>query len=102
MCSSDLVVPDDAKRAERVKYTVDKYRGCAVRVNRQGEFVQRPCGVDPSAQKIGKDFREEVAWKNLVESFSTIVDAAEKNDITITFEAASECSFTIFTHFRNF
>jgi sugar phosphate isomerase/epimerase len=88
MCSSDLVVPDDTKRAERVKYTVDKIEAARYASIDMVNLFSGPAEWDPSAQKIGKDFREGTAWKNLVESFNTIVDAAEKNEVTITFEAA--------------
>jgi sugar phosphate isomerase/epimerase len=88
MCSSDLVVPDDTKRAERVKYTVDKIVAARYASIDKVNLFSGPAEWDPSAQKIGKDFKEGAAWKNLVESFTTIVDAAEKNDVTITFEAA--------------
>jgi len=88
MCSSDLVVPDDAKRAERVKYTVDKIEAARYASIDKVNLFSGPAEWDPSAQKIGKDFPEGTAWKNLVESFTTIMDAAEKNDIMITFEAA--------------
>jgi sugar phosphate isomerase/epimerase len=88
MCSSDLVVPDDSKRAERVKYTVDKIEAARYSSIDKVNLFSGPAEWDPAAQKIGKDFREGAAWKNLVESFSTIVAAAEKYDVTITFEAA--------------
>jgi sugar phosphate isomerase/epimerase len=88
MCSFDLVVPDDTKRAERVKYTVDKIVAARNASIDKVNLFSGPAEWDPSAQKIGKDFKEGAAWKNLVESFTTIIDAAEKNDITITFEAA--------------
>jgi len=88
MCSSDLVVPDDAKRAERVKYTVDKIEAARYASIDKVNLFSGLAEWDPSAQKIGKDFPEGTAWKNLVESFTTIMDAAEKNDIMITFEAA--------------
>lgn len=88
MCSSDLVVPDDSKRAERVKYTVDKIEAARNASIDKVNLFSGPAEWDPAAQKIGKDFREGAAWKNLVESFSTVVAAAEKYDITITFEAA--------------
>jgi sugar phosphate isomerase/epimerase len=88
MCSSDLVVPDDEKRAERVKYTVEKIEAARYASVDKVNLFSGPAEWDPSAQKIGKDFREGAAWKNLVDSFSTIVSAAEKYDITLTFEAA--------------
>jgi len=88
MCSSDHVVTDDAKRAERVKYTVEKIAAARNASIDKVNLFSGPAEWDPSAQKIGKDFKEGAAWKNLIESFTTIVDAAEKNDITITFEAA--------------
>ncbi|MFI5419422.1 MAG: sugar phosphate isomerase/epimerase family protein [Nitrososphaerales archaeon] len=88
MCSSDLVVPDDAKRAERVKYTVDKISAARAASIDKVNLFSGPADWDPAAQKIGKDFKEGAAWKNLVDSFNSIVAAAEKNDVTITFEAA--------------
>ena len=88
MCSSDLVVPDDAKRAERVKYTVDKISAARAASIDKVNLFSGPADWDPNAQKIGKEFKEGAAWKNLVDSFNSIVAAAEKNDVTITFEAA--------------
>jgi sugar phosphate isomerase/epimerase len=88
MCSSDLVVPDDAKRAERVKYTVEKIEAASFASISKVNLFSGPADWDPSAPKIGKDFREGAAWKNLIESFNTIVAAAEKYEITLTFEAA--------------
>ena len=70
MCSSDFVVPDDAKRAERVNITAGQNMlrrpGC---FHRQSESLQRPSALGSAAQKIGKDFKEGAAWKNLVDSF---------------------------------
>ncbi|HYB04614.1 MAG TPA: sugar phosphate isomerase/epimerase family protein [Nitrososphaerales archaeon] len=88
MCSSDLVVPDDTKRAERVKYTVEKIEDARSASIDKVNLFSGPAEWDPSAQKIGRDFHEGAAWKNLIESFTAIVASAEKNDITITFEAA--------------
>ena len=88
MCSTDLVVPDDTKRAESVKYTVDKIEAARYASIDRVNLFSGPAEWDPSAQKIGKDFHEGDAWKNLIDSCSTIVSAAEKYDVTLTFEAA--------------
>ena len=89
MCSTDLVVPDETKRAERVKYTVDKIEAANYASLDKVNLFSGPAEWDPSAPKIdNKDFREGAAWKNLIDSFSTIVSAAEKYDVTLTFEAA--------------
>jgi len=89
MCSTDLVVPDEMKRAERVKYTVDKIEAANYASLDKVNLFSGPAEWDPSAPKIdNKDFREGAAWKNLIDSFSTIVSAAEKYDVTLTFEAA--------------
>lgn len=89
MCSTDLVVPDETKRAERVKYTVEKIEAARYASLDKVNVFSGPAEWDPSAQKIdNKEFREGAAWKNLIDSFSTIVSAAEKYDVTLTFEAA--------------
>jgi sugar phosphate isomerase/epimerase len=88
MCSSDLVVPDDSKREEHVKYTIESIKAARDAAVERVNLFSGPAEWDPEATKVGRDFPEGAAWKNLVSSMSRIVDAAEKNDITITFEAA--------------
>ncbi len=88
MCSSDLVTPDDAKRSERVQYTIEKISSARNADIDKVNLFSGPAEWDPDAPKIGKDFKEGDAWKNLIDAFTKIVDAAEKNDVTITFEAA--------------
>lgn len=88
MCSSDLVVPDDSKRSENVSNTIENIRAAADASIRKVNLFSGPAEWDPEATKIGRDFPEGSAWANLIDSMSKIVDVAEKNNVTITFEAA--------------
>lgn len=88
MCSSDLVIPDDAKRSEHVKYTIEKIEAAESATIDKVNLFSGPAEWDPEAPRIGKDFREGEAWKNLLDSMTKIIEAAEKHDITLTFEAA--------------
>ncbi len=40
-----------------------------------------------NSAKIGDDISEEKAWSTVTEAFSEIVEAAEKDDVTVTIEA---------------
>jgi sugar phosphate isomerase/epimerase len=88
MASQDLVVTDDRIRTERV----DLIKKCisaakSASVNTVNLFTG-PADWDPKAAKIGREISEERAWSVVVDAFSDIVEAAEKNSVTITVEAA--------------
>jgi sugar phosphate isomerase/epimerase len=88
MCSSDLVVPDKTKRDEHVSYTNERIKAARDASIGKVNLFSGPAEWDPEAKRIGNDFPEGEAWGNLIDSMRKIVDAAEKNDVTITFEAA--------------
>ncbi len=88
MCSSDLVVPNEKKRSENVNYTIEKIKAARNASIEKVNLFSGPAEWDPQATKIGRDFPEGDAWKNLVDSMGKILEVAEQNDITITFEAA--------------
>jgi sugar phosphate isomerase/epimerase len=41
----------------------------------------------PSHEKLGVEISEETAWRGVIDSFSKIADAAEKNSVIVTVEA---------------
>ncbi|MDA4129834.1 MAG: sugar phosphate isomerase/epimerase, partial [Thaumarchaeota archaeon] len=45
-------------------------------------------GENKGAARIGHDIKEAKAWDNVLQAFRSIVDAAEKNQIVVTVEAA--------------
>jgi sugar phosphate isomerase/epimerase len=88
MCSSDLVVPDEVKRKENVEYTIENIKAANNASVEKVNLFSGPAEWDPNATKIGRDFPEREAWRNLVDSMNKIIDAAERNNVMITFEAA--------------
>lgn len=89
MCSSDLVVPDQGKRSEHVGATIENIEAAGAASVDKVNLFSGPAEWDPEATKIEREgFTEGEAWKNLIDSMGKILDAAEKSDVTITFEAA--------------
>jgi sugar phosphate isomerase/epimerase len=88
MCSSDLVTPDESKRNENIATTIVNIRAARSASIEKVNLFSGPAEWDPEAANIGRDFPEGSAWANLVDSIGKILDEAEKNNVTITFEAA--------------
>jgi sugar phosphate isomerase/epimerase len=87
MCWQDLVVSDETKRSSRVK-TLESF------VSAAGELFipvmnvfTGPQSWAPTFERIGRDLSEERAWSVVLDSFSKIVEAAERNDVVVTVEA---------------
>jgi sugar phosphate isomerase/epimerase len=88
MASQDLVIADDRLRAERVALIKDCIAAAKSASVGIVNLFTGPAEWDPKAAKIGRDISEGKAWSVVVDAFSDIVEAAEKNSVTITVEAA--------------
>ncbi len=84
----DVVTPKDEARAERVRFVVD----CIDAARDAGvgivNLTTGPAEWGTESLKLGKDIAEGKAWELVIDSFTKIVEAAEKNGVTITVEAA--------------
>jgi sugar phosphate isomerase/epimerase len=88
MASQDLVTTDDKLRTQRValvKECIEAARDASVGIV---NVFTGPVEWVPNAAKIGRDISEDKAWSVVVDAFSSIVEAAEKNAVTVTVEAA--------------
>ena len=87
MCWQDLVTDDVQSRTERVK-TLEDYISAAGRLSIPVvNAFTGPITWAEEYRKIGRDISEGDAWVSVVDSFSKIVEAAEKNNVIVTVEA---------------
>jgi sugar phosphate isomerase/epimerase len=87
MVGTDLVTPDDVARAERVQGVVESIEAAAALSMPMVNMTTGPAEWS-EALKIGKDIREGKAFDLVVDGFRKIVEAAEKNNVTVTVEDA--------------
>jgi sugar phosphate isomerase/epimerase len=87
MIGHDLVTPDDKARDERVKSVVESIEAAHGAGFKMVNMTTGP-GEWQGALKIGKDISEGKAWDGVTDAFTKVIEAAEKNDIMITLEAA--------------
>ncbi len=88
MSGGDLVVLKDDARAERVQWTIDSIemaRDASVPIV---NLTTGPADWGENPVKLGRDVTEGKAWDIVTEAFGKIVEAAEKNNVTVTVEAA--------------
>lgn len=87
MCWQDFVTKDGTSGKRRVA-AIEKYirAASALEIPILNVFTG-PMTWNPDHEKIGRDISEERAWNAVKESFSSIVEAAEKNNVVITVEA---------------
>ena len=88
MAGGDLVILKDEERAERVQWAID-----GITMAREASvpivnMTTGPADWGESPVKLGKDVTEGKAWEITIDSFRKVVEAAEKNDVTVTIEAA--------------
>ncbi len=87
MCWQDLVTTDENLRSSRVK-TLESFVSAAGELSIPVVNVfTGPMTWAQSFERVGRDISEEKAWNMIVDSFSKIVEAAERNDIVVTVEA---------------
>ncbi len=87
MCWQDLVTNVSKTRNLRIK-VLEEYIAAAGSLSIPIVNVfTGPITWAPNYQKIGRDISEGKAWSVVVDSFSKIVDAAEKNNVILTVEA---------------
>jgi sugar phosphate isomerase/epimerase len=87
MIGHDFVTPDDAAREERVKSVVETIQYAGAAGFKMVNMTTGP-GEWQGALRIGKDISEGRAWDLVTAAFAQVVEAAEKNGVTITLEAA--------------
>jgi sugar phosphate isomerase/epimerase len=87
MCWQDFVIKDETSRKRRVA-VIEKYIrvASALEIPILNVFTG-PMTWNPDHEKVGRDISEERAWNAVKESFSNIVESAEKNNVVITVEA---------------
>jgi sugar phosphate isomerase/epimerase len=87
MCWEDYVSSEKKVREKRVgeilKYVEAAGRLSVPVVN----TFTGPMTWNPDHEELGRDISEGRAWSLVVDSFSQIVEAAEKNNVTVTLEA---------------
>lgn len=87
MCWQDLVTSNDKVRNSRVKTLEDFISSAGELSIPIMNVFTGPMSWAMSFERIGRDISEESAWKFVVDAFSKIVEAAERNDVVITVEA---------------
>ena len=88
MGGADLIVPKEDERAQRVQFVIDSIemaRDASVPIV---NMTTGPADWGESPVKLGKDITEGKAWEILTDSFGKVIEAAEKNDVMVTIEAA--------------
>ena len=88
MAGMDLVTLDEAQRAERIEAvtgSIEAAHGAGVKIV---NMTTGPAEWGETFVKLGKDIQEGKAWEPVLDSMTKIVDAAEKNQVTVTVEAA--------------
>lgn len=88
MGGGDLVVLKEEERAQRVQWTID-----GIEMAREAgvpilNMTTGPAEWGEQPVVLGKDVTEGKAWEIATDGFRKVVEAAEKNDVTITIEAA--------------
>jgi sugar phosphate isomerase/epimerase len=86
MCWQDFVTTNGTERKARVglmKTMIGAAGSSSVPVV---NTFTGPMTWDPKALRLGKDVSEGAAWSSVVDSFSDVVESAEKNDVTVTVE----------------
>lgn len=87
MCWQDLVTPNADSRNNRVS-NLENFISAAGELSIPVVNVfTGPMTWLADHATIGREISEAAAWKVVIEAFSKIVEAAERNDITITVEA---------------
>ena len=87
MCWQDLVTTDRKANSLRVM-TLESYVSLAGELSIPVVNVfTGPMSWADNFLRIGRDISEEQAWSVVVDSFSKIVEAAERNDVIVTVEA---------------
>lgn len=87
MCWQDFVTSNQDKRRKSVE-TIEKYISAAS--NLEVPIINvftGPITWEPDHEKVGRDISEAKAWQSVEDSFSKIVEAAERREVTITVEA---------------
>lgn len=88
MGGGDLVVLKDDEREQRVQWTIE-----GIEMAREASvpilnMTTGPGDWGENPVHLGRDISEGKAWEMATNSFRKIVEAAEKNDVTVTIEAA--------------
>jgi len=86
MCWQDLVTKNRNVRNRRLKLLGNMLREASELSIPLMNVFTGPMTWNPSFQRIGRDISEGEAWKVVVDSFSNIVDSAEKNHVVVTVE----------------
>lgn len=88
MAGMDLVEPDGAQRAERVEAVTGSIEAAHEAGVKIVNITTGPAEWREHFVKLGRDIQEGKAWDLVLDSMNKIVDAAEKNQVTVTVEAA--------------
>ena len=86
MCWQDFVTADRDIRRKRVAVLKDMIRAAGSSSVRLVNVFSGPMTWDPKALKLGKEISEGAAWASVVESFTDLVEFAEREDVTLTVE----------------
>ncbi len=87
MCWQDLVTSSESERKKRIE-TLKTFISAAGELSIPVMNVfTGPMSWAAAYERIGTDISEEQAWRVVLEAFSQIVEAAERNDVVVTVEA---------------
>lgn len=88
MGGGDLVVLKDDARADMVKWTTDSIEMAREASVPMVNMTTGPADWGEQPIRLGKDITEGKAWEIATDAFNKVLEAAEKNDVTVTVEAA--------------
>ena len=88
MGGGDFVVLKEEDRAQRIQFTIDSIEMAREASVPIVNITTGPADWGEQPIKLGKDITEGKAWEIATDGLRKVVEAAEKNDVTITIEAA--------------
>jgi sugar phosphate isomerase/epimerase len=87
MCSQDLVSGSEAERNRRLERILEKIPAASEASIGIVNLFTGPAEWTHGAV-MGRDVKERDAWPYVIDAFRRIIESAEKNDVTVTVEAA--------------
>ncbi len=86
MCWQDLVTKDEGTKSQRIKLLQSMISEAGKLSIPLINVFTGPVTWNPHFEKIGRDISEGDAWSVVVDSFSELVETAEKNHVVVTVE----------------
>jgi len=86
MCWQDFVTADRSARRKRVTQQKEMIAAAAASSVPVVNMFTGPMTWDPKALRLAKDISEGAAWSSVIDSFTDLVECAEKERVTLTVE----------------